>query len=55
MCIRDSRKSLGFSFEPDWQIVLPAGDYILQATRGEAKTETPFAVTAGARAEVKAP
>ena len=53
--IAGNRKSLGFSFEPDWQIVLPAGDYILQATRGETRTDTHFAVTAGARAEVNAP
>ena len=53
--IAGNRKSLGFSFEESWQIVLPAGDYLLQATRGEVKTDTPFAVTAGERVEITAP
>ena len=53
--IAGNRKSFGYSYPETWQIALPAGDYILQATRGETKTETPFAVVAGERVEVKAP
>ena len=53
--IAGNRKSLGYSFDETWQIVLPAGDYLLQATRGDMKTDTPFAVTAGERSEVTLP
>lgn len=53
--IAGNRKEFGYSYEPAWQVTLPAGDYILQVTRGEAKTDTPFAIRAGERTEVTAP
>ncbi|MBL4928020.1 vWA domain-containing protein [Fuscibacter oryzae] len=52
--IAGNRKSLAFEYKDAWQTTLPAGDYVLQATFGEVKTDTPFTVKAGERTELTA-
>lgn len=52
--IAGNRKSLAYEYKDSWQTTLPAGDYVLQATFGEVKTDTPFTVKAGERTELAA-
>ncbi len=52
--ITGNRKSLAYEYKDSWQTTLPAGDYVLQATFGEVKTDTPFTVKAGERTELAA-
>jgi Ca-activated chloride channel homolog len=52
--IDGSRKSFGYGYGTEWQITLPAGDYVVvsKSKDGSKSVETPFAVKAGERAEV---
>ena len=53
--IEGNRTSFGFSYGPTWETALPAGDYVVAASKGDAKSETPLTVKAGERAEVTLP
>jgi len=51
--IQGKRKSVSYSYDPSFQVVLPAGDYVIEASFGDdaPKTETEVSVTAGERSE----
>ncbi|MCB6177305.1 VWA domain-containing protein [Rhodobacter sp. Har01] len=50
--INGNRASFGYSYGPDWQTTLPAGDYVALVGSSDPKTETPFTVKAGERVEL---
>lgn len=49
-----SRKSVAYSYGPDRQFDVPAGDYIVRHKLGGAEIETPFSVKAGETAKIDA-
>ncbi len=55
--IQGNRKDFWYSYDPNFQVTLPAGDYAIVAERGDAdtKTELPATVKAGERTEVTVP
>ncbi|MBX3531715.1 MAG: VWA domain-containing protein [Rhizobiaceae bacterium] len=53
--IQGNRQGFGYAYNTEHQTTLPAGDYAVVVTRGEAKTETPVKVTAGERTEIAVP
>lgn len=50
--INGNRASFGYSYGPAWQTTLPAGDYVVRASKGDKQSETPLAVKAGERVEL---
>lgn len=50
--INGTRASLAYSYGPNWQTALPAGDYVVTVTAGDKKAETPFTVKPGERTEL---
>ena len=54
--INGNRTSFGYSYGPNWQTTLAAGDYLLVVGTDSAagQSETPFSVKAGERVEVSA-
>mgnify|MGYP002403530305 CR=1 FL=1 len=53
--IQGNRESFGYAYADEFQTTLPAGDYVIVVTRGEAKTEANTSVTAGERTEIAVP
>ena len=55
--IEGNRKSIGHSYDEDYQTVIPAGDYVVVTRRGDSDTpsETKVTVKAGERTEVSVP
>ena len=50
--INGNRASFGYGYGPAWQTTLPAGDYLVRASKGDKQSETPLTVKAGERVEV---
>lgn len=50
--INGNRASFGYSYGPAWQTTLPAGDYVVRASKGDKQSETPLTVEAGERTEL---
>jgi Ca-activated chloride channel homolog len=50
--INGNRTSFGYSYGPNWQTALPAGDYVVVASKGDKQSETPLSVKAGERVEL---
>ena len=50
--INGNRASFGYGYGPAWQTTLPAGDYVVKLSKGDASSETPLTVKAGERSEV---
>lgn len=55
--IEGNRKSIGHSYDEDYQTVIPAGDYVVVTRRSDSDTpsETKVTVKAGERTEVSVP
>jgi Ca-activated chloride channel family protein len=55
--LEGKRQAFGFSYDESHQATLPAGDYVVVATRGDddAKSEIPVTIKAGERTEVTVP
>ncbi len=49
--INGNRASFGYGYGPAWQTTLPAGDYLVRASKGDKQSETPLTVKAGERVE----
>jgi len=50
--INGDRASFGYSYGPSWQTTLPAGDYVVRASKDDKQSETPLSVKAGERTEL---
>ena len=50
--INGNRTSFGYSYGPNWQTTLVAGDYVVMTKKDDKTTETPFTVVAGERVEL---
>jgi Ca-activated chloride channel family protein len=53
--INGNRASLAYSYGPNWQTALPAGDYVVKVSKNDKSSETPLTVTAGERTELTIP
>lgn len=50
--INGDRASFGYGYGPAWQTTLPAGDYVVKASKDDKQSETPLTVKAGERSEM---
>jgi len=50
--INGDRASFGYSYGPAWQTALPAGDYVVRASKGDKQSEAALTVKAGERTEL---
>jgi Ca-activated chloride channel homolog len=50
-----NRERLHMSFDPELTLTAPAGDYLVEVTRGEAKAQATLTVKAGERTELTVP
>jgi Ca-activated chloride channel family protein len=50
--INGNRASLAYSYGPNWQTALPAGEYVVVVSGGDKKAETAFTVKSGERTEL---
>jgi Ca-activated chloride channel family protein len=53
--INGNRASLAYSYGPNWQTTLPAGDYVVKVSKADKSSETPLTVKAGERTELALP
>ena len=50
--LEGNRKSFDYGYGPEFQTTLTAGDYIVETSINDAKTETPVTIKAGERFEL---
>ncbi|MBU1306429.1 MAG: VWA domain-containing protein [Alphaproteobacteria bacterium] len=50
--IEGNRKSFDYGYGPTFQTTLPAGDYVIETTKDNAKSETPVTIKGGERFEL---